>query len=111
MPETLTWPLCGIKAYAQFSDTRELDKDQIINFFSFPLSYLKFWRRELYPSCIRADTHIDANETTFIYNVDICCALAEEFAFMLNRKCSPIRRTCLALSSISLRSFSWLGSI
>ena len=42
MLDTLTWPLCSIKAYTQFLNTRELDKDQIINFFGFPLTYLKF---------------------------------------------------------------------
>jgi hypothetical protein len=66
--------------------------DKIINFFGFPLSYLKFWKSELASESHNSrGAHINADETTFIYNAEIRCALVEEFAFMLNRKCSPMR--------------------
>lgn len=66
--------------------------DKILAFFCFPLSHLKFGRSGLVPELhIIRGTHFDANEATFIYNVEIRRALVEEFAFMLNRKRSPMR--------------------
>ena len=59
MLETPTWLLLGINQFkpsTQSSDTRELDKDQVIDFFGLPLAYLKFcvnW----YTNFTSADSH------------------------------------------------------